>query len=66
MRRYEDVIMEMLPGDSPRDKYNELIKIYKTMRQIAYPRRGSEEEFWGIETIGKVLAQHVKEIKEEE
>ena len=60
MRRYEDAIMEMIQGDSPKDKHDELVKIYKTLQQIAYPRRGTEEESWGVEAIGKAAAQHVR------
>jgi len=59
MIRYENLIMEMIPGDFPKDKYEKLLEIKTTLRQISFPRRGTPEELWGVNEIAKEAAKHV-------
>jgi len=59
MTRYEDLIMNMLPGDFPKEKYEKLLEIKTTLRQIAFPRRGLQEELWTAEEIAREAAKHV-------
>lgn len=42
---YTTLIDEMLIGESPKEKYENLVWIYSLLGRIAYPKRGSIDEF---------------------
>lgn len=44
MIHYEDLIMDLLAGDTPKQKYNNLVKMKNLLSEIAYPKRGTIEE----------------------
>ena len=52
MQNYERLIYDMIPGDSPRSKYERLTACLWLLQQIGWPRRGTEEESWDIYTAG--------------
>lgn len=41
---YDRLIMQQLDGDTPKEKFDKLVLIQKLLREIAYPRRGTEDE----------------------
>lgn len=41
---YEDLIMNNIKGDTPKQKHDNLLVINKILSEIAYPRRGTIEE----------------------
>ena len=53
MQSFDKLIWDQLDGETPKEKYDKLVKLQKTMRQIAYPRRGMDEELWTIEIIAE-------------
>lgn len=57
MRPYEQIILEALDGDTPKEKYDNLIKMQKLLQKIAFPRRGMDEEFWTLEIIAEKAAK---------
>lgn len=57
MRPYEQIIMERLDGDTPKEKHDNLVKMQKLLSAIAFPRRGMDEEFWTLEIIAEKAAE---------
>ena len=59
---YEKVIIEKLKGETPKEKYDNLMEMKKFIQKISFPRRGSEEENWTIYDIAKLgetfICQH--------
>ena len=51
MQSYDNLIMLKLQGDTPKKKYEFLTGMQKLLQQIAYPRRGTEEEQWNIQDV---------------
>lgn len=39
----------MIPGQTPREKYEATVKMIALLNALAYPRRGTEEETMTIE-----------------
>jgi len=58
MRCYKDIIMELLIGDTPKQKHDNLVKINKILSEIAYPRRGTNEETKDIQDFANQIIQH--------
>lgn len=52
---YERAIVDMLIGDTPRKKYDHLMSMMQMLQAIAYPRRGTPEETWTIETVSELI-----------
>lgn len=59
MRPYEQIILEILDGDTPKEKHDNLVKMQKLLQKIAFPRRGMDEEFWTLEIIGEKAAETI-------
>lgn len=41
---YETLILKRLLGDTPKEKYQNLLELEKLVDSVCYPRRGTEEE----------------------
>jgi len=52
---YEKLIMGQLDGDTPKEKFDKLVLIQKTLNEIAYPRRGTEEETMTIQDVANKI-----------
>jgi hypothetical protein len=50
--------MELLIGDTPKQKHDNLVKINKILSEIAYPRRGTNEETKDIQDFANQIIQH--------
>lgn len=59
MQPYDKLIMQQLKGETPKEKYDYLLKIQDLLHRTAFPQRGSKEEQWGIMEV-------VNEINENE
>jgi hypothetical protein len=57
MRPYERIIIERLDGDTPKEKYDNLIKMQQLLQRIAFPRRGLDEEKWTVEIMAEKAAE---------
>ena len=44
MTTYSNEMYLLLPGQTPRQKYENLVEILRIIQEIAYPRRGTPEE----------------------
>ncbi|MFQ5686191.1 MAG: hypothetical protein ACE5GV_05970 [Candidatus Scalindua sp.] len=53
MKSFDKLIYDQLDGKTPKEKYDKLVNPQRAMRQIAYPRRGSDKESWAIEIIAE-------------
>ena len=52
MRPYSLLIEDELRGDTPKEKYQHLLKMKALLKKIGYPRRGTEEERMNIYEAG--------------
>jgi len=48
MQNYERLIYDLLPGSTPKEKYEKLKGLQETVSKICYPRRGTYEENMSI------------------
>lgn len=55
MQPYNIVIMEMLPGSTPKEKYENLKKIGSILQTTAFPKRGTPEESLTIQDIADLI-----------
>ena len=44
MTHYDSETLSLIPGETPLQKFTNLIEILQIIQEIAYPRRGAEEE----------------------
>ena len=51
MQPYQNVIMEKLDGETPREKYENLVAMQRLLREVAFPRRGTVEEQITVQDI---------------
>lgn len=58
MENFEALIMHLLNGDTPKQKYEHLLVTLRTIENVAMPRRGSIEEGWDIEQ----LTEHINHL----
>lgn len=59
MEPYERLIMRSIPGDTPMEKYEHFARAYRLLQQIGWPRRGTDEEGWGVDDIASQARQCV-------
>lgn len=52
---YNQLIDELLIGDTPIEKYDNLKTIMYLLRAIAYPKRGTEEETMTIQDVATMI-----------
>ena len=52
---YERLILERLDGDTPKEKYDNLVIIHKLLRKIAFPGRGTAEEDITVQEIADII-----------
>ena len=57
MQPYEKLIYEGLKGETPKEKYENLISMQLLLQQIAFPKRGTEQEHWNIYDVCGKAAQ---------
>lgn len=50
----------MIEGQTPKEKHDNLKAILQGCEIICYPRRGTEEERWTIESAANNLVRHIK------
>lgn len=60
MENYEDLILEKIKGESPKEKYETLTAINELLSAIAFPRRGTEEENLDIFKVSEIAATLLK------
>lgn len=65
MQNYEELIMESLGKGTPREKYDKLLKIIEFLEALAYPRRGTWEEYMSIQTAANHSVKILNELKYE-
>jgi hypothetical protein len=66
MIAYEVLIREALAGETPKERYENLILMKKILRQIAYPRRGTSEETYSLQDFADEIQQSIGREKLEE
>lgn len=55
MTNYNNDTLDLIPGETPRQKYETLVKIMDLLDKVAYPRRGNEEEDWDIYKVAGLI-----------
>ena len=63
---YEVLIRDELKGETPKERYENLILMKKILRQIAYPRRGTSEETYSLQDFADEIQQSIGREKLEE
>ncbi len=53
---YEKSIIEQLDGETPKEKYDNLVAMQRLLSVIAFPRRGTDEEFLTVFEISEKAA----------
>lgn len=66
MTNYQNDIMDLIPGETPKQKYDNLEKVFVFLQMMTTPRRGMVEENWDVyEAVNYCNANTcVKEIKD--
>lgn len=54
---YNQLIDELLIGDTPKEKYENLEAMVYLLRAIAYPKRGTEEEQMTIQDAATMIQE---------
>ncbi len=54
---YNQLIDELLIGDTPKEKYENLELMIHLLRAIAYPKRGTEEEMMTIQDAATMIQE---------
>ena len=49
------LIKNNIPGETPKEKYEKLLKMKDILILIAFPRRGTYEEQYGIQDIADLI-----------
>ena len=66
MQNYERLILSALEGETPRAKYDRLMKMYRLLRTIGWPRRGTHEMSMDIsqaaEDVRDTVSQETAEL----
>jgi len=52
MNNFEKEIIDMIPGDTPRQKFEHMEKIREFLRDLSFPKAGSPAESWDIADAG--------------
>lgn len=60
MESYQKLTLEMIPGQTPREKYESLESMMALLNALAYPRRGTFEETMTIEHAAKIATLILK------
>lgn len=54
---YNQLIDELLIGEAPKEKYENLKLMTHLLRAIAYPKRGTEEETMTIQDVATMIQE---------
>jgi hypothetical protein len=63
MESYSKLIQRLLGNGSPKEQYENLEKIIELLENIAYPKRGSNEEMWDTEDIAAMSSLILEKLK---
>ena len=63
---YEVLIRDELKGETPKERYENLILMKRIIREIAYPRRGTSEETASLQDFANEIQQMIGKKKLEE
>lgn len=58
MTNYEIDTLNLIPGETPAQKYANTQRVYRLLEKIAFPRRGSDEEKWDIGTVADMIIEN--------
>ena len=59
MIAYEALIKDELVGETPKERYENLVLMKKILRQIAYPKRGTSEETYDLQDFADEIQQSI-------
>ena len=63
MQNYEELIMELLGEGTTKEKYERLKRMIEFLEALAYPRRGTWDEYMTIETAAEHSVKILNELK---
>ena len=64
MNNFEKEIIDMIPGDTPRQKFEFMERLRQFMLDLAFPKRGFEADAWNIGDIAEA-AEHLQLLSED-
>ena len=53
MTNYSQDIMEMIPGETPKQKYDFMVALRQHLQDISYPRRWTQSDGWTMSEVAK-------------
>ena len=59
MEPYEISTMKIIPGNTPREKYDHLLALMKANIAFCFPRRGTAEETASREDFCHIIEPHI-------
>lgn len=60
MSNYDQLTLELIPGETPKERYETAQKIIQILTEIAYPRRDSPEEDKSLINFAVEIEQIIK------
>jgi hypothetical protein len=63
---YEVLIRDAIAGETPKERYENLVLMKTILRQIAYPRRGTPEELFSLQDFADEIQRSIGREKLEE
>jgi len=43
MENFETLTLDLIPGNTPREKFNNMLKIAELLNDLSFPKRGEEK-----------------------
>ena len=66
MQPYYVLANEKLKGETPQEKYDNLMAMCRLLKAVAFPRRGTAEETMDIMDVAREAAKYVEQFTEYE
>lgn len=60
MSNYDTLTLELIPGETPKERYENAQKIIRILTEIAYPRRDSPEEDKSLINFANEITEIIK------
>lgn len=60
MSNYENMIIDLVKGETPKQKYDNLKAILQYSEMMCYPRRGTQDDSFDIYDFARFITPHIK------
>jgi hypothetical protein len=63
MESYETLTLDLIPGYTPREKYDSMVKIVELLNDLSFPKRGEEKNLVALIEQALEISDEPIEIK---